>query len=75
MEGKGTVESFIVKYDRDGQPNDAVLMGRDQAGNRFIANVESGNGSVEQMTKEEPIGKMGDVKHDSSTQLNRFYFK
>ena len=75
MEGKGTVESFIVKYDRDGQPNDAVLMGRDQAGNRFIANVESGNGSIEQMTKEEPIGKMGDVKHDSSTQLNRFYFK
>ena len=73
-EGKGTIESFIVRYDSDGQPSDAVLMGRDQYKNRFIANVESANGSVEQMTKEDPIGKTGDVKYDASTRLNRFHF-
>ncbi len=74
-EGKGTVESFVVTYNRHGQPKDAIIMGRDQSGNRFIANVEPENRSVEQMTKEEPIGKIGDVKHDPSTGLNRFYFR
>jgi hypothetical protein len=73
--GKGMVESYIVVYGREGQPNAATVLGRDENGSRFLARVRPEGGVIEQMTREEPIGRFGKVEHDTSTLTNWFYFQ
>ncbi len=72
--GKGVVESYVVAYDREGQPNAATVLGRDENENRFLARVRPDGGIIERMTCEEPIGRSGKVEHDASTRTNWFYF-
>lgn len=72
--GKGVVESYVVVYGREEQPNAATVLGRDENGNRFLASVKPDGGIIEQMTREEPIGRSGKVEYDASTLTNLFYF-
>ncbi len=73
--GKGMVESYIVAYDQEGQPNAATVLGRDENGSRFLARVRPEGRVIEQMTWEEPIGRSGKVAHKTSTSTNWFYFE
>jgi len=72
--GKARVESYTVLYDRDGEPHAAIVIGRDESENRFLASVEPEKSIFEQMTREEIIGKRGKVKYDPATEKNWFYF-
>ena len=70
--GKARVESYTVLYDRDGEPCAAILIGRDERENRFLARVKPEKSILEQMTQEEMIGKRGIVEYDPATNQNWF---
>ena len=72
--GKGMVESYIVACDREGRPNAATVLGRDENENRFLARVRPEGGVIKRMTCEEPIGRNGKIEFDASTLTNWFYF-
>jgi acetyl-CoA C-acetyltransferase len=72
--GKARVESYTVLYDRDSAPYAATVIGREEDDNRFIAKIKPEKNVLEQMTREEIIGKPGRVEYDSKDALNWFYF-
>ncbi len=72
--GKAKVESYTVLYDREGEPYAATVIGRGEDDNRFIAKIKPEKNVLEQMTREEIIGKRGRVEYDSKDALNWFYF-
>lgn len=71
--GKGMVESYTVLYDRDGEPYEGIVIGRETSKNRFLAKVKPEKGLLEVMTREEIIGKQGKVEYDTSSATNWFY--
>ena len=71
--GKGMVESYTVLYDRDGEPYEGIVIGRETSNNRFLAKVKPEKGLLEAMTREEIIGKRGKVEYDTSSARNWFY--
>lgn len=75
LNGKGTIESFVLLYDNANKPGFAKVMGRDKYGNRFLANVKGDGKTLEHMASEETIGISGVVRHDADTSTNWFYFE
>ena len=71
--GKARVESYTVLCDRAGVPSAAVVIGREEGENRFIARVRPEKNILKQMTQEEMIGRRGMVKYDPDTAQNWFY--
>ena len=71
--GKGMVESYTVLYDRDNEPCAATVIGRIESDNRFIAKIKPEKNVLEQMTREEIIGKHGRVEYDPANTINWFY--
>ena len=71
--GEGMVESYTVLYDRDGEPYEGIVIGRETSNNRFLAKVKPEKGILEVMTREEIIGKRGQVEYDTSSATNWFY--
>jgi acetyl-CoA C-acetyltransferase len=72
--GEGTIETYCLSCDREGNPEYAVVFGRDNQKNRFLAKVANQDNILEEMLKCEPIGKNGTVVCDESSALNQFYF-
>ena len=72
--GKARVESYTVLYDRDSEPCAAIVIGREESDDRFIAKVKPGKNVLEQMTRKEVIGKRGKVEYDPTNATNWFYF-
>jgi len=71
--GKARVESYTILYDRDGEPCAATVIGREENDNRFIAKIKPEKNVLEQMTREEIIGKHGRVDYDPAKAINWFY--
>jgi acetyl-CoA C-acetyltransferase len=71
--GKARVESYTVLYDRDSEPCAATVIGREEDDNRFIAKIKPEKNVLEQMTREEIIGKRGRVEYDPANAINWFY--
>lgn len=70
--GKGTVESYSLVYNREGQPERATVVGRDEQQNRFLAQTALEPDVVQAMIETEIIGRSGTVRHDRSTGTNVF---
>ncbi|MGB6837378.1 MAG: acetyl-CoA acetyltransferase [Dehalococcoidia bacterium] len=73
-EGPAAIETYTVMYDREGQPERSVVVGRLEDGRRFIANTEADPGILEAMVKEEAVGRRGHVHHDPAQGINLFRF-
>jgi len=71
-DGKATVETYTVLYDREGKPEKGIIVGRLNNNKRFIANTAADQSLLTNMTEEEPIGKTGKVKSGSSINLFDF---
>jgi len=71
-EGPAVVETYTVIYDRDGQPERGIVVGRLEDGRRFIANTETDAGVLEAMISEEAVGRRGHVRHDPAHGINSF---
>ena len=87
-EGEATVETYTVAFNREGEPGQAIIVGRlGRAGalpnggearpdgrpsGRFFANTEADAALMWQMTREEFVGRRGRVSHDPATRKNVF---
>ncbi|MEX0799740.1 MAG: acetyl-CoA acetyltransferase [Dehalococcoidia bacterium] len=70
-EGPASVETYTVQFDREGNPELGIVIGRlgngEKPGARFLANIEGDPELLWSMTREEFIGASGQVTpHDAS---------
>jgi acetyl-CoA C-acetyltransferase len=69
--GAGTVETYTVQHDRDGNPSVGVVVVRLADGRRCWANITDA-AILERIEHDEFIGQPGQVRHHESTQVNVF---
>jgi acetyl-CoA C-acetyltransferase len=74
-QGSVRIESYALTYGREGRPRSATVFCRDANDNRCIASVAPDPDVLEQMTREEPIGRPGTVAHDPAESKNWFHFE
>ncbi|MEO8457320.1 MAG: acetyl-CoA acetyltransferase [Chloroflexota bacterium] len=70
--GGATVETYTVVFNRDGQPESGIVVGRLLDGERFFANTPPDAELLTAMTREEFVGRPGSVSYDAATQKNTF---
>ena len=68
--GVGAVETYTVVFDRAGELEFAIVVGRLEDGGRFIANTEPDPELLRWMTQEEMVGRGAKVRHDGETGRN-----
>jgi acetyl-CoA C-acetyltransferase len=75
-EGAASVESYTVVFDREGEPEQGVIVGRlgdgEKPGARFFANTPPDADLMRAMTREEFIGTSGRVEPDAGSERNIF---
>ena len=64
-EGRGTVEGYSVGFDRSGEPEAAIVVGRLEEGSRFIANTAPDRDLLRWMTEEEMVGREATLRQDA----------
>ena len=72
--GEGVVEAYTVMHDRDGEPEQGIVVGRLGSGQRFIANTEADPSLLRSMTEREMVGEKGRLSHDPATGRNTITF-
>src|SRR5581483_5075620 len=60
-EGAATLETYTVVFNRDGAPEQGIVIGRLADGRRFIANPPADRSTLEGMTQRECVGATGRV--------------
>jgi hypothetical protein len=75
-EGPAIIESYTVQFNREGEPEMGIVVGRlgngEKPGARFIANTPADAGLMRAMTREEFVGASGRVSHDPESGRNVF---
>lgn len=61
-DGNGEIETYTIFHDRNSRPIDAVIIGKLADGRRFLAKPEPNSGILEDMMKQEFIGRRGRVR-------------
>jgi acetyl-CoA C-acetyltransferase len=59
--GAGTIETYTVLHDRDGQPMKGIVVGRLGDGERFLANTPDDRAVLDGLVAREGIGRRGSV--------------
>jgi len=70
--GEAVVETYTVAFGREGEPEQAIVIGRLTDGARFVANTPPDAEQMWSLTREEFAGRPGRVSHDAATQRNVF---
>ena len=70
-EGDATVETYTVIFNREGEPEQGIVIGRlsDGSGARFFANTPAGSRSMLAMTREEFVGTHGRVRSEDGRNV------
>ena len=55
--GSGTIETYTIIYDREQQPARALIYGRNEAGQRFVANSDGSAASFAALSGEQQVGR------------------
>lgn len=71
-EGPATVETYTVAFDRDGAPEEGLVVGRLEDGRRFLALTPPDRALLEAMTTREFVGQRGTVRYDREQDRNVF---
>jgi acetyl-CoA C-acetyltransferase len=74
-EGEAVVETYTVAFDREGEPEQGIVIGRlgaDGDGARFVANTPPDRDLLWGMTREEFVGRRGRARADGGTGRNVF---
>jgi acetyl-CoA C-acetyltransferase len=66
--GPATVETYTVTFNREGEPETGIVIGRLGSGERLFANTPADPDLMWAMTREEFIGRKGTVSYDAETQ-------
>jgi acetyl-CoA C-acetyltransferase len=72
--GPAVIETYTVAFNRDGAPEQGIVVGRlgDGTGARFFANTPANSELLWAMTREEYVGRRGTVAPDPETGRNVF---
>jgi acetyl-CoA C-acetyltransferase len=57
--GPATIETFTVLHNRKNQPEKAIIIARDDQGHRCLATTDNKASTLEQLMKEESVGRPG----------------
>jgi acetyl-CoA C-acetyltransferase len=68
-EGSGVLETYTVLYDRDGQPERGIAIGRLEGGERFLANTPADRDALDAFAAREQVGRRGRVRHVDGRNL------
>ncbi len=69
-DGPATVETYTIGHDRDGTPNQGIIIGRLTDTNaRFLANTPADSKLLESLEQQELIGTEGTVKHNDGNSI------
>jgi acetyl-CoA C-acetyltransferase len=74
-EGEAVVETYTVAFDREGEPEQGIIVGQLGAagdGARFFANTPPDRELLWEMTRREIVGQRGRVRADAETGRNVF---
>ncbi len=75
-DGPASVETYTVQFDREGEPEQGIIVGRlgngEKPGARFIANTPPDRDLLWSMTREEFVGASGYVSADPDSDRNIF---
>lgn len=55
--GPGRIETYTVKFSRDGQPETAILYGKTEAGLRFVAQALTNTDVLDRLVSENQVGR------------------
>ncbi len=72
--GEATVETYTVIFNREGEPEQGIVIGRLDDGSRarFFANTPPDRELMLAMTREEFVGRRGCASHDPASGRNVF---
>jgi acetyl-CoA C-acetyltransferase len=70
-EGILTIEAYMIRYDQEGRPERATVIGRLQDGRRALAGVRADIGDLRKLERIELVGKTGEVRYDAVSGRNR----
>lgn len=62
--GNGTIEAYTVLYDRGGEPERGIVLGRTDEGKRFLANTPNDPGFLASFVAEEQVGATGRLQQE-----------
>jgi len=68
--GRGTIETYTIIYDRNHEPSMAILYGRTSDNFRFIARTQNNQDIFNQLTKKSMVGQKVNIIFDSSQNIN-----
>ncbi len=71
-DGDATVETYTVCFNREGDPEMGIVIGRLASGERFIANTPEDRELLWAMTGDEFVGRKGSVAFDTAPGKNLF---
>ena len=66
------METYTVIFNRDGEPERGIVIGRDTDNRRFIANPPPDRRVLESMVKQEMVGAKGSVQRAADGETNIF---
>jgi acetyl-CoA C-acetyltransferase len=68
-EGRATLETYTVLYDRDGAPERGIVLGRTAEGRRFVANTPEDRALLEAFVATEQIGREGALRQEEGRNV------
>ena len=69
--GEATLESYTVCFDREG-PKRGLILARNSAGERIVANTDLVDNTLEQLMQRDPIGQKGRISQQDGINLFAF---
>ena len=66
------METYTVLFDRQGEPERGLIIGRLDSGARFVAFTSNEAALLSNLTSESPIDRRGQVRQAGSTNLFEF---
>ena len=68
-EGRATLETYTVLYDRDGAPERGIVLGRTAEGRRFVANTPADRALLEAFVATEQVGREGTLRREEGRNV------
>ena len=73
-QGSLNVEGYVVRHDRNGQPEKGTVLGRLTDGKRALAHIDATPVALAQMEEVELVGRTGEVRFDQGLLRNLVSF-
>ncbi|RMF20546.1 MAG: hypothetical protein D6760_11290, partial [Deltaproteobacteria bacterium] len=73
-DGRLTVDAFMIRHRRSGEPRRGLVLGHDAGGRRALAEIDGTPDELADIERDELVGRTGTCRYDSDTGLNRIRF-